>query len=58
MAVPRAGPATVRWLAGKEAHYRRGWPAQDGVVHDGIGYALLREDWEQGKTTPVDWDGE
>ena len=42
----------------KEAHYRRGWPDQDGVVHDGIGYALLREDWEQGKTTPVDWDGE
>jgi hypothetical protein len=35
-----------------------GWPDQDGVVHDGIGYALLREDWEQGKTTPVDWDGE
>ena len=48
----------MRWLAGKEAHYRRGWPAQDGVVHDGIGYGLLREDGEQGKTTPVDWDGE
>ena len=42
----------------KEAHYRRGWPDQDGVVHDGIGYALLREDWERGTTTPVDWDGE
>jgi RimJ/RimL family protein N-acetyltransferase len=41
----------------KEAHYRRGWPAQDGAVHDGIGYALLREDWERGTTTPVDWDG-
>jgi RimJ/RimL family protein N-acetyltransferase len=41
----------------KEAHYRRGWPAQDGTVHDGIGYALLREDWERGTTTPVDWDG-
>jgi hypothetical protein len=34
-----------------------GWD-QDGVVHDGIGYGLLREDWEQGKTTPVDRDGE
>jgi RimJ/RimL family protein N-acetyltransferase len=42
----------------KEAHYRRGWPAQDGAVHDGIGYALLREDWEHGTTTPVDWDDE
>jgi RimJ/RimL family protein N-acetyltransferase len=42
----------------KEAHYRRGWPAQDGTVHDGIGYALLREDWERGTTTPVAWDGD
>ena len=42
----------------KEAHYRRGWPAQDGTVHDGIGYALLRQDWERGTTTPVDWDGD
>jgi RimJ/RimL family protein N-acetyltransferase len=42
----------------KEAHYRQGWPAQDGVIRDGIGYALLRQDWEQGTTTPVDWDGD
>ena len=42
----------------KEAHYRRAWPDQDGTVHDGIGYALLREDWERGSTTPVDWDGD
>ena len=42
----------------KEAQYRRGWPAQDGTVHDGIGYALLREDWERETTTPVDWDGD
>jgi RimJ/RimL family protein N-acetyltransferase len=41
----------------KEAHYRRAWPAQDGAIHDGIGYALLR-DWERGTTTPVDWDGD
>jgi RimJ/RimL family protein N-acetyltransferase len=49
------GTAAVRRLAGEVFG---GWPDQDGVVHDGIGYALLREDWEQGKTTPVDWDGE
>ena len=42
----------------KEAHYRRAWPAGDGAVHDGIGYALLRQDWERGTTTPVDWDGD
>jgi RimJ/RimL family protein N-acetyltransferase len=41
----------------QEAHYRRAWPGEDGVIHDGIGYALLREDWERGTTTPVDWDG-
>jgi RimJ/RimL family protein N-acetyltransferase len=41
----------------KEAQYRRAWPGQDGAIHDGIGYALLREDWERGTTTPVDWDG-
>ena len=42
----------------KEAHYRRAWPAEDGVVHDGIGDALLRDDWERETTTPVDWDGD
>ena len=42
----------------KEAHYRRAWPDQHGTVHDGIGYALLRQDWERGTTTPVDWDGD
>ncbi len=41
----------------KEAHYRRAWPGAAGEVHDGIGYAILREDWTEGTTTPVDWDG-
>jgi hypothetical protein len=36
----------------------RAWPDQDGGVHDGVGYALLCEDWERGTTTPVDWDDE
>ena len=31
-------------------------PDQDGVIHDGIGYALLRHDWKRGGTPPVDWD--
>jgi hypothetical protein len=41
----------------KEAHYRRGWPAprRDGRLLDAVGYALLRTDWRDGTTTPVEW---
>jgi RimJ/RimL family protein N-acetyltransferase len=42
----------------KEAHYRRAWPGQDGTPHDAVGYAILRGDYESGRTTPVDWDDE
>jgi RimJ/RimL family protein N-acetyltransferase len=42
----------------KEAHYRRGWPAQDGRLLDAVGYALLRPDWRDGTPTPVDWNDE
>lgn len=43
----------------REAVYREAWPAPvpgapDRVL-DGIGYAILRRDWETGITTPVDW---
>lgn len=38
-----------------EAVYRRAWPAPDGTQFDGVGYAMLRGDWESGTTTPVDW---
>ena len=41
----------------KEAHYRRAWP-DGGRVHDAVGYAVLRGDWETGVLTPVDWDDE
>src|SRR3954464_79167 len=37
-----------------EGVYRRAWPAGD-EYHDGIGYAILRSDWETGTTTPVDF---
>lgn len=40
----------------KEAHYRRAWPGAPGEVHDSIGYAVLRQDWATGTTTPVHWD--
>jgi RimJ/RimL family protein N-acetyltransferase len=39
----------------QEAVYRRAWPAADGEMLDGIGYAILRSDWESGTTTPVRW---
>lgn len=42
----------------KEAHYRTSWPTEDGTRVDGIGYAMLREDWEHGTTTPVNWADE
>ncbi|GLZ80874.1 hypothetical protein Afil01_56810 [Actinorhabdospora filicis] len=38
----------------KEGHHRRAWPAA-GTWHDAITYAVLREDWASGTTTPVDW---
>jgi RimJ/RimL family protein N-acetyltransferase len=42
----------------KEAHYRGAWPAADGTVHDTVGYAILRRDWEVGTVTPVHWNDE
>lgn len=41
----------------KEAHYRRGWPTEDGE-RDAVGYAILRTDWESEETTPVNWSDE
>ena len=40
----------------QEAVYRRAWPAADGEMLDGIGYAILRDDWDSGTTTPVRWE--
>lgn len=39
-----------------EARYRQTWPDQEGVLHDGVGYAILRSDWENGSVTPVSWE--
>jgi hypothetical protein len=39
----------------KEAHYREAWPAADGTLHDSIGYAILRRDWQSRSVTPVNW---
>ena len=40
----------------QEAVYRQAWPAGEGRMLDGVGYAILRSDWESGTTTPVVWD--
>lgn len=45
--------ALLRSHYAKEGHYRKAW---DG--YDTIQYAILREDWETGTVTPVNWDDE
>ena len=48
--------AFVRGGYVREAVYREAWPvAGEDRMLDGIGYAILRRDWESGTTTPVDW---
>ena len=50
----------VFWKCGyiKEAHYRKAWRDDKGKLYDSIGYGILKEDWEKGITTPVNWDDE
>ena len=45
-----------RWV--KEAHYRKAWPDSTGARFDSITYAILKEDWQNGTTTPVNWHDE
>ena len=40
----------------QESHHRRAWFTDGEPPRDAIGYALLREDWTSGRTTPVPWD--
>jgi RimJ/RimL family protein N-acetyltransferase len=42
----------------KEAHYRKCWPDSTGARFDAITYAILKEDWQNGTTTPVNWHDE
>ena len=43
----------------KEAHYRDAWPSfENATVYDGVGYAMLRRDWDSGTTTLPEWDDE
>lgn len=40
----------------KEAHYRLGWPTNDGGRVASIAYSILRQDWENGTVTHFDWE--
>jgi RimJ/RimL family protein N-acetyltransferase len=42
----------------KESHYRNAWPAPDGTIHDSVGYAIIRKDWETGEVTDPNWTDE
>lgn len=39
----------------KEAHYRKAWPDENGNKFDCTGYGILREDWESGTITTVNF---
>jgi RimJ/RimL family protein N-acetyltransferase len=40
----------------KEGHYRKAWVTVDGQLMDSIVYGILREDWSNQTSTPVNWD--
>jgi RimJ/RimL family protein N-acetyltransferase len=40
----------------KEAHYRLGWPTNDGERVASIAYSILRQDWENGTVTHFEWE--
>lgn len=40
----------------KESHHRKAWVCQDGKAYDSIGYAIIKEDWKNGKITPFNWN--
>ncbi|MGL3807627.1 GNAT family N-acetyltransferase [Paeniglutamicibacter sp. R2-26] len=40
----------------KEAHYRMGWPTEDGGHVASLAYAILRQDWQHGTLTTFDWE--
>ena len=56
LAMRRVMAASPGWVL--EAYYRRSWPDADGTLHDSVGYAMLRDDWATGATTPVVWRDE
>ncbi|RXJ04249.1 N-acetyltransferase [Anaerobacillus alkaliphilus] len=37
----------------KEAYHRKAWP-QNGREYDSVGYAIIKDDWKNGTTTPIE----
>ncbi|PYZ93387.1 GNAT family N-acetyltransferase [Salipaludibacillus keqinensis] len=37
----------------KEGYLRKSWENDDGTVDDAVVYSVIREDWEEGKKTPI-----
>lgn len=37
----------------KEGHFRQAWPAEGNTLLDTFSYAIIREDWENKTTTPI-----
>jgi len=40
----------------KEGVHRRAWTQNNGAVYDSVSYAIIRDDWEDGSSTPIIWD--
>lgn len=40
----------------KESHYRKAQTCKDGKIYDAIGYGITKEDWQNEKITPVNWN--
>ncbi|WP_312651385.1 GNAT family N-acetyltransferase [Proteiniclasticum sp.] len=40
----------------KESHHRNAWVGLDGVPYDSVGYGMTSEDWQSGKSSPVNWN--
>ncbi len=40
----------------KESQPRSSWPDDQGNLHDCVGYAILKTDWEENRITPVKWE--
>lgn len=40
----------------KESYHRKAWPCSNGETYDSIGYGITKEDWENGKVTPINWN--
>ena len=42
----------------KEGHSRKDWSDSSGRKYDSTKFAMIREDWESGSSTPVNWNDE